>query len=332
MAELTFDIDQRLVRGDPERIAGNRHLFVSGLARSGTTALLRRFHATEAFRSLTYRDMPFVLAPNLWRILSRSQTRGLSQSERAHGDGIFVDADSPESFEEVFWRIFDGSSYITKTHLKPHQPSDAILRKYRCYVSAVLAAHDPPLTRYLCKNNNNVLRLASLRRAFPNALILIPFRDPVDHANSLLRQHRHFSRLQDEDGFVLQYMTWLGHHEFGRDHRPFRFDENGPLVASPDVMDTLDPWLANWLETYGWLETTAPKDAVFVCYEDFCVRPEVWSRLADLAGVPETLEDGAGFVRRNAQVEAPADSALLERANRLYARLAERSRTSLEYS
>ena len=70
IAELSFDMDQRSVRKDPREIIGERHVFVSGLARAGTTVLMRHFHATGAYRSLTYRDMPFVLAPNLWRRLT----------------------------------------------------------------------------------------------------------------------------------------------------------------------------------------------------------------------------------------------------------------------
>lgn len=66
VAEIAFGLDRIVSRagpGDPEA----RHVFVCGLARAGTTALTRRLHASGAFASLTYRDMPFVLAPNLWR-------------------------------------------------------------------------------------------------------------------------------------------------------------------------------------------------------------------------------------------------------------------------
>ena len=76
VAELAFDIEQTLLRRDSRGIAEERHVFVVGLARAGTTALLRRLHASGAFRSLTYRDMPFVLAPGLWRRLSGFARRG----------------------------------------------------------------------------------------------------------------------------------------------------------------------------------------------------------------------------------------------------------------
>jgi hypothetical protein len=86
----------------PIKIVHEKHVFIAGLARAGTTILMRRFYASQAFRSLTYRDMPFVLAPTLWRKLAAQSGRNLVTAERAHGDGILVDIDSPESFEEVF--------------------------------------------------------------------------------------------------------------------------------------------------------------------------------------------------------------------------------------
>ncbi len=329
IAELSFDIDQRIVRTDPNEIVDKRHLFISGLARAGTTALMRRFYASGTYRSLTYRDMPFVLAPNLWRILARRSKREVAKTERAHGDRILVDADSPESLDEVFWRIYAGVEYIEKTHLKPHWPDAETIWKYVCYVNAVLDAQETRLPRYLSKNNNNILRLDSIRQAFPRALILVPFREPLAHAQSLLRQHRRFIQMQAQEGFVRSYMTWLAHHEFGCDHRPFRFGDDGPFLPSSRTTDTLDYWLEIWCETYGWLERSAPEDAVFVCYEDLCNRAEVWSRLAGLAGISADLHEDQPFQASSGDVEAAYDFALAEQTSVIYSRLAERARIAL---
>ena len=122
-----------------------------------------------------------------------------------------------------------------RDRLQPHAPGEELVDKYVRYVNAVLSAHDPRLDRYLSKNNNNILRLGIIHRAFPNALILIPFRAPLQHAHSLLRQHLRFSELQAKREFVLSYMTWLGHHEFGLDHRPFKFEGAGPVLCSQHV-------------------------------------------------------------------------------------------------
>src|SRR5262245_24139786 len=166
---------------DPSEIVSQRHVFVSGLARAGTTVLMRRFHATEQYRSLTYRDMPFVLAPNLWRRLSRNSRREVERAERAHGDNLLVDMDSPDSLDEVFWRIFAGDEYLGSDRLQPHEPGRELVEKYVRYVNAILSANEPRIDRYLSKNNNNILRLGAIHRAFPNALLLIPFRDPLQH-------------------------------------------------------------------------------------------------------------------------------------------------------
>jgi hypothetical protein len=325
IAEMSFDLDQRMVDSDPKDIVGERHVFVSGLARAGTTVLMRRFHASGAYRSLTYRDMPFVLAPNLWRKLMRSQRRDVAATERAHGDRIEVDIDSPESLDEVFWRIFAGTEYIAKTHLEPHAPDPETTWKYVCYVNAILHAQDARVPRYLSKNNNNILRLSTIRQAFPQALVLILFRDPVAHAGSLLRQHRNFSKMQADDRFVRSYMTWLAHHEFGHDQRPFRF---GDARSSYD-RDTIDYWLEMWCATYAWLERSAPKDAIFVCYEDLCSDPKVWSRLAAIAGIAGDGEEGS-FRVSTAAADPGSDPELAARAAALYGRLVERARAALQ--
>ena len=64
MREAAFDIESTffyLLKGQVDK-----HVFVAGLARSGTTILLNAIHESNVFASLSYKDMPFVLAPNLW--------------------------------------------------------------------------------------------------------------------------------------------------------------------------------------------------------------------------------------------------------------------------
>lgn len=326
IAEVSFDIDQAGVRADPAQTASERHVFVSGLARAGTTLLMRRFHSTGRYRSLTYRDMPFVLAPNLWRRMSAMSRRNIERAERAHGDSLLVDADSPESLDEVFWRIFAGDEYLQKDALVPHAPDEDVVRNYVRYVNAILAAHEPRLPRYLSKNNNNILRLGAIREAFPNALILIPFREPLQHAHSLMRQHVRFSEMQRQREFMLSYMTWLGHHEFGMDHRPFRFST---ATQATYPVDTLEYWLHEWCDTYEWLDRSKPETALFVCYEDLCTIPHTWERLAQLADVSNSGNGGDAFKLGNRALDVKVEPALADRAARLYEQLVAHARTQL---
>jgi hypothetical protein len=121
-------------------------------------------------------------------------------------------------------------------------------------------------------------------------------------------------------------MTWLVHHEFGHDHRPFRFGGDVPTTTSGP--DSIDYWLALWCATYGWLENSVPEDVIFVCYEDLCTDPSVWTRLAENAGVSPEREGDDTFSLSQAKGDGSADPKLVERAAAIYERLVARSRAS----
>ena len=110
MREIMFDVEQSIFLKKDDLFEDN-HVFVAGLARSGTTILLNAIYQSNQFASLTYDDMPFILAPNFWAKISSRKSHGELQ-ERAHGDGIRVSTNSPEAFEEVFWKTFIDNSII----------------------------------------------------------------------------------------------------------------------------------------------------------------------------------------------------------------------------
>ena len=100
MREVTFDFESTNISSSRET---GDHVFIAGLARAGTTILLNALYKSNIFASLSYADMPFVLAPNLWSKISfKKKNLKLKERERAHGDGIKVSTESPEAFEEVF--------------------------------------------------------------------------------------------------------------------------------------------------------------------------------------------------------------------------------------
>ncbi len=74
LGEALFDLE-RTLHGPAAPARVERPVFVTGLARAGTTALMRALHESGAFASLTYADMPMVLAPNLWARLSAAGRR-----------------------------------------------------------------------------------------------------------------------------------------------------------------------------------------------------------------------------------------------------------------
>ncbi len=325
--EMFFDIEKAMHGRDCADATDGAHVFVSGLARSGTTLLMRMLHDTGAFASLTYRDMPLVMAPNFWRGISGAFQKSMARRERAHGDGLEVDYDSPEALEEVFWRTYCGPDYIGADKLCPMIADDDVIAEFRLYVALILKRY--AASRYLSKNNNSILRLSSILSAFPNATILIPFREPADQAKSLLRQHKQFTKTHAEDVFSRQYMGWLAHHEFGGDQRRLVFDgADASVYGDPGQ---LSYWLDLWIDAYAYLMRQADAlgdQLVFFSYERFTDAPEeVSARLFDRLD----LEPTAVLEVRERRKDDTEKSSFerLDIAHKLYQTMTERSRSTL---
>jgi hypothetical protein len=313
IAEASFAIERATAgRSSPGGARGDP-VFVSGLARSGSTALLRGLFEGGEFCSLTYRDMPFVLAPGLWsRVTARSRT-DRAATERAHGDGIMVDFDSPEALDEVFWRVFEGERYIRADRLVPVEASEETVESFRTYVALIQRRYGG--RRYLSKNNNNILRIPSLIRAFPECRILCPYRDPAQQAYSLLRQHQLFCERHRADAFSRRYMRWLVHCEFGADHRPFAWGAETDL----DPM-SLDYWIVQWTAIYAHLVGVVrgyPRNVLPVSYERLCADADkTLGTLGLFLGTSKPIP--ARFAASIADLPVRPTEALLDRAWEVY--------------
>ncbi|MBI5218333.1 MAG: sulfotransferase [Bacteroidia bacterium] len=277
ISEISFDIEKSIfLRKHINRITDGNHLFVSGLSRSGTTALIRCLYETKRFASLTYADMPFVLAPNLWRKLRSGQTN-TEYKERAHKDGIFINSESPEAFDEVFWKVFLNDNYIREDRLLINDISSEIIGWFGNYIDLILIKnYQGNKLRYLSKNNNNILRLSPILKNFPNSRVIIPFRNPLQHALSLLNQHHNFCNIHKKNRFALNYMNWIGHHEFGLNHKPF-FLDNDVIFGQMLKYDTEDInyWLLNWLNYYTYVLNHYAETCIMFSHERFCEEPDI---------------------------------------------------------
>lgn len=323
--EMSFDLE----RARHGKAAAARELgppvFVTGLARAGTTILMRLIHAADDFAALRYRDLPFPLAPNSWSRISDRLKRHVETRERGHGDGLEHDLDSPEAIEEVFWKLHDGKHYCRTDGLVPYQPDAETLTAFADYRRLVCLRYGA--RRYLSKNNANVLRVGGLARNVPGARIVHPFRDPLAQARSLHRQHRQACMLTADDPFRGAFMRWLGHHEFGAHQRPFLLPAGSAPQGDPD---TLAYWVSTWIGVHTHL-LGQPEDVretqIFVDYDVLASGdPELLNRLGrrlDLARPlsPATLRPPTALPHREAKL--PAD--LLDEANRVHAALRKRA-------
>ena len=86
-------------------------VFVTSLPRGGTTAVLNALDSLRSVATHRYRDMPFITAPLLWDLFGSGSARQVAKRQRAHGDGIEIDLESPEAFDEVLWRLYWPGKY-----------------------------------------------------------------------------------------------------------------------------------------------------------------------------------------------------------------------------
>ena len=93
--ELLFDLEKFFFLRKEEDISDKFPVFISGIARSGTTILLETLYNSGEFASLTYEDMPFAISPNIWSKISAFNKKKLLKVERSHKDGIYIDFKSP---------------------------------------------------------------------------------------------------------------------------------------------------------------------------------------------------------------------------------------------
>ena len=323
VAQMAFEIEKTLFsKEDLSQVTDGKHVFVSGLARSGTTILMRSLYESGCFASLTYEDMPFILAPNLWKQIS--PTKSINElKERAHKDGIFVNDKSPEALDEVFWKVVLEDNYIQKDRLVINKiPSDT-LDLYDQYIHLIIKRNFNGLKlRYLSKNNNNILRLNFLFQKFPNAFVIVPFREPLQHAISLLSQHRNFCEIQRKDKFTLRYMTWIGHHEFGLDQKPFYLEDDLLFrrMIEYDKSD-INFWLLTWLNYYSYILHHYSEKTILFCYEAFCKEPgpvldDLCKRI-DLSGLEFNPVHFALKIKQNEN----ADKRILDECGAIYERL-----------
>jgi len=188
-----------------------------------------------------------VLIPCLWSRFASAFQRSAEKRPRFHGDGMLIDLDSPEALEEVLWQAFWRRHY-SSDRIEPWQDEEnpefeEFFRNHMRKIISLRRGNREPTARYVSKNSLNIARTRWLRQRFPNATIIVPFREPVQQAASLLRQHRNFLSLHEEHSFACEYMRAIGHFDFGRNLCPVDFDMWLDSRTSQDPDE-----LAFWLE------------------------------------------------------------------------------------
>lgn len=291
MALNNYAIAYKLFKLESKKIKSNgitrkgKFVIVSGLARSGTTSLMNQLTENKAFASLNYANMPFLTAPNFWNKFYKPKSS--EKKERSHKDGILVGLDSNEALEEYFFKVLSNDAYIKDDSLLTYSISE---EQYHDYIQYQSIVRNDNQKIYLAKNNNFALRYHSLRAHNNEFIIIFMFRDPLTHAASLLEKHKEFSSLQKSDSFILEYMNWLGHHEFGLNQKPFQFS-NTNLNFKADK-NSLDYWLQLWINYYSHLLTIDRSGVIYVDYDFYCQQPKaLLDKIYTKIGIPKKSTD-----------------------------------------
>ncbi len=309
-------------------------VFITALPRAGTTLLLECFANTPEFATHCYRDMPFVLIPCLWHRFSKSFQKTVQSQERAHGDGMQVTPDSPEALEEVVWKAFWRRHYHKDRIIPWDYETDPEFEEFfRSHIRKMIILRQQPGVegvRYVSKNNLNIARTVLLHRLFPDSIIIIPFREPLNHTASLLKQHRNFLRIHKEDSFASDYMRAIGHYDFGQNLCPVDFDDWFDQRQSKEA-DSLAFWLEYWVASYKQLLAKKSSFLNFFNYDTLCENPEQGLRiLAEVVNsrYPEALMASATRIHHTTLKEIDTHtvpSSLLGQVNSIYAQLKEQS-------
>ena len=297
--EVAFDIESSLLELNN---FNDNNIFITGLARSGTTILLNAIYKSNLFASLTYADMPFILAPNLWSKISYKKGNN-DYKERAHRDGIKFSLESPEAFEEVFWKTFDENDHET-------------IDKFRIFINNINFKYNK--NRYLSKNNQNIKRVSLISESFSESKILIPFREPIQHAYSLLYQHKKFIDYSKKDKFIAKYMKLIGHTEFGPNYYPM----NKKYLYFLNDLD-INHWIEQWNYVYSnLLELVIRHENVkLISYEKICNSKEYWLQILDYLGINDIYE--FEFKESKKVISLEFNNELLKKASSVYSKLHE---------
>jgi hypothetical protein len=316
------DLEMQLYGKEIRKLAVEEPIFITALPRAGTTVLLEVLAQHPDTMTHSYRDMPFVLSPKIWRHLFGRFRVDLQKRERSHADGLAIDADSPEAFEEVLW-LKQFPEMFGDLGIRLSESDGKRVRAYFNDMIRRLAASratdtDHPL-RYVSKNNANIARVASLKGAFPRAKIIVPLRAPLDHAISMHRQHLRYLTIHKESQFTRNYMRDIGHFEFGELHRPILFDGMESVIEEHDP-NQLDYWLAYWLCAYGQLADQAA--TAFIDMAGLTTKPDLRTLLnaLDLCEDETTIGAAEQLIRPITTYEPQSivSDVLLDRARSLY--------------
>ncbi|MBD3197252.1 MAG: hypothetical protein GF317_19515 [Candidatus Lokiarchaeota archaeon] len=273
-------VESSILRMKLRKININKPVFITGLARSGTTIMLEMLNKHPDLVSHQYKHLVLPYLPFVTGKIVKIMNIYTKPFERIHMDGIYVTQESPEAVEEIFWQKFfrhlhdekENNILNQKTHNKKFESF------YRLQIKKLLL--EQKTKRYLAKNNYNCTRLKYILKLFPDARILIMIRNPVNQIASLMKQTNLFINLESQVPIFMDWINLMGHHEFGQAMSLINVGNNALIREIRDFWkknpNDVKAWAYYWNAIYQYLANILEEDeslrkaVKIIRYGDLC--------------------------------------------------------------
>lgn len=246
------NLENKIISNHFKDIEIEDQIYICGYARSGTTAILNLINSTNKFGSLKYNSLPFVTLPFLWKKISLKIYDKNKDIYRYHDDEIKINSESPDSFEEIFWKNYIKSYYenFYKININDYLDDD-FLYKYKIFLKKILFIEKK--RKFLSKSNNNLFRINYLLKNFPSAKFIICIREPMEHCNSLLRVHNLFLKYNLQNNNFSKYLKNLGHFEFGQTRKTIEIGKFDMTNAYWNNNKDFEGYIQQWINIHSYI-------------------------------------------------------------------------------
>lgn len=311
--KLLSGLETAVVADEIEKQRIKQPVYVTGIARAGTTIVSEMLACSPQLTSHQYADFPFLFTP-FWRnwLAQRSQLATPAVVERAHRDRIQITHASAEAFEEVLWMAFDRDLHRSRaiTPMDEGQAPKGFGPFYQQHIKKLLAVRNRP--RYLAKGNYNLLRIPWLVDQMDNPRFVLMVRHPRWHIASLMKQHALFLQAQQADPRTGGQLAASGHFEFGPLRRAAAYQGMAlqqQVTRLWESGEEVRGWARLWAQGYALAlqyqaDPSLAPHLLVVRYEDLCAKPEATiDAIARHCG----LEDFANITQQYCQRLSPPE-------------------------
>lgn len=225
----------------------NDYLIVCGYPRSGTTYFTNFIKSQTDFTSITFKYYPLINIPMIWGGLSKYYYNG-NRVKRMQNDNIYYDRDTAESFDEIYL-----SNYLIDNKFKildETYKNDELERNYKIFLKKILLAESKK--KIVLKNNYHILRVRYLTSIIDNLKIIILFRNPIEHIQSIIRVNKILEGNENKKN-AYELLSFNEHYEFGEIKRSLELKNQFKTDNYWKKNDLYNGYLCQWIDIYEYV-------------------------------------------------------------------------------